>query len=109
MAGGPCPNPNGQCFLNITAKCTGTASKIWYGKKGSKYCKACYNGKQDKGSSSADSPSSTITGKRLLEEDVNELEYLLGAEGRISELHAILDQRCGLGSNRTMDRKLPSS
>ena len=47
----------------------------------------------NKGSSSADSPSSIITCKRLLEEDVNELEYLLGADGRISELHAILDQR----------------
>ena len=50
MAGGPCPNPNGQCSLNISAKCTGNTSKIWYGKAGSKYCKSCYGAKskQDK-------------------------------------------------------------
>jgi hypothetical protein len=101
MAGGPCPNPNGQCFLNISTKCTGNTSKIWYGKVGSKYCKSCYGAKskQDKAGGSADSPVSIITGKRLLEDDMTDLEQLMGADGRISELHAILDQRCALGSN----------
>ena len=45
------------------------------------------------------SPDAIITGKRLLEDDVTDLEQLMGADGRISELHAILDQRCALGSN----------
>ena len=40
-----------------------------------------------------------MTGKRLLEEDVYDLEYLMGTDGRISELHAILDQQCFLRSN----------
>ena len=102
MPGGPCQNPTGQCSLKISAKCTGNTSSLWYGKAGGKYCKACYGAKDkpDKAGGSADSPVSIITGKRLLEDDVTDLEQpLMGADGRISELHAILDQRCALGSN----------
>ena len=67
---------------------------------GSKYCKSCYGkSKQDKPSGHAESPTSIIPGKRLFEDDVTDLEQLLGADGRISELHAILDQRCALRSN----------
>ena len=100
MAGGPCPNLNGQCALKCSAKCTGNTSKIWYGKVGSKYCKSCYDkSKQDKPSGHAESPASIILGKRLFEDNATDLEQLSSTDGRISELHAILDQRCALRSN----------
>jgi hypothetical protein len=94
--------------LNISAKCTGNTSSIWYGKAGSKYCKSCYGAKSrpDKAGGSADGPVSII-GKRLLEDDVTDLELLMGADGRISELHAILDQRCAFGSNARPMRLVP--
>ena len=36
----PCPNDSGECD---TRGCDATESSIWYGKKGAKYCKHCYD------------------------------------------------------------------
>ena len=35
-----CPNESGECSVD---GCTVEVSPIWYGKKGSKYCKHCYD------------------------------------------------------------------
>ena len=40
MPGSPCPNASGEC---VTDDCEATDSTIWYGKKGAKYCKHCYD------------------------------------------------------------------
>ena len=35
-----CPNESGECATN---GCDNHESSIWYGKKGNKYCKHCYD------------------------------------------------------------------
>lgn len=40
MPSTPCPNASGEC---VTPGCSSDQSTIWYGKKGSKYCKHCYD------------------------------------------------------------------
>ena len=35
-----CPNESGECS---TKDCNATEAAAWYGKKGSKYCKHCYD------------------------------------------------------------------
>ena len=46
MPGGACPNASGQCS---TPTCSATEASIWYGKKGNKYCKGCYDKKSKEG------------------------------------------------------------
>ena len=36
----PCPNESGEC---IVEGCDRELSTLWYGKKGAKYCKHCYD------------------------------------------------------------------
>ena len=35
-----CPNESGEC---ATDDCENNESPVWYGKKGNKYCKHCYD------------------------------------------------------------------
>ena len=90
MAGGPCPNPTGQCSLNISAKCTGNTSSLWYGKAGSKYCKSCYDKK----------PKEVAAGKRqrvdaelFCASPTPTVALSHGSDAWISEIYAVRSHR----------------
>ena len=88
MPGGACPNASGQCS---TPTCSATEASIWYGKKGNKYCKGCYDKKSKEGAAgkrprvdaellSPPSPTPTVT-----------LSH--GSDAWISEIYAVRSHR----------------
>ena len=83
-----CPNASGQCS---TPTCSATEASIWYGKKGNKYCKGCYDKKSKEGAAgkrprvdaellSPPSPTPTVT-----------LSH--GSDAWISEIYAVRSHR----------------
>ena len=72
----PCPNESGECSFN----CGAVSSHIWYGKKGAKLCKRCYE-KKNKG------------GKRSREDNTDDLIEM--DDMLCTEVKFIYGTRCG--------------
>ena len=85
-----CPNPSGEC---ATAGCTANESAIWYGKRGSKYCKPCYEKKKRE---AVGASPATVGGKRPrspVEEDAGAAQIFFGADVRVSKVYKIINSR----------------
>ena len=45
----PCPNESGECSPPAwVTSCEATEASLWYGKRGAKYCKGCYDKRPNK-------------------------------------------------------------